>query len=108
MKKKEKEQTGDAGYQINKKKDFCWSCKTEGVNIKIRKKGYSISVEGLHGEHWYGKTESESPGNLTVQTYVVGWVQLSNLQKLVEWQSCYSGPKENLIKDNEGKRKQTT
>jgi len=25
--------------------------KTEGFNTKIRKKGYSISVEGSHSEH---------------------------------------------------------
>jgi len=75
--------------------------------MKIRKKGYSISVEGLHGEHWYGKTESKSPGNLTGQAYMVGWVQLSNLQKLAEGQNCYSGPKKNLIEDK-GRRKERT
>jgi len=89
------------------KEDPCWSCKTEELNAKIRKKGYSISVEGSYSEHWYGKTRSESPVNPTAQAYVVGRVQLSILQKLAEWQSCYSGPKENLIKDKT-KEKETT
>jgi len=66
-----------------------------------------MSVEGSHGEHWYGKTRSESPVNPTVQAYVVGWVQLSNSQKLAEQQSCYSSPKENLIEDKM-KEKETT
>jgi len=59
----------------------------------------SISVEGSHSEHWYGKTGTKSLVNPTAQAYVVGRVQLSILQKLAEWQSCYSGPKENLIED---------
>ena len=108
MKEKENERIMDAGRQINKKRNPCWSCKTEGFNIKIRKKGYSISVEGSHGEHWYGETGSESPVNPAAQTYVVGQMQLSNSQKLAERQSCYSGPKENLIEDKRRRRKRPT
>jgi len=33
------------------------------------------------------------------QAYVAGQVQLSNLQKLAERQSYYSGPKKNLVED---------
>ena len=91
-----------------KKRNPCWSCKTEGFNVKIRKKGYSISVEGSHGEHWYGETGSESPVNPAAQTYVVGWMQLSNSQKLAERQSCYSGPKKNLVEDEWRTRKWPT
>src|SRR5882757_1030720 len=35
-------------------------------------------------------------------------MQLSNLQKLAERQSCYSGPKENLIEDKRRRRKRPT
>src|SRR5712671_4346816 len=35
-------------------------------------------------------------------------MQLSNLQKLAERQSCYSGPKENLIEARRRKRKRPT
>jgi len=34
-----------------------------------------------------------------VQAYMAGQVQLSNVQKLAERQSCYSGPKKNLVED---------
>ena len=98
----------DAGHQIDKRRTPLEVAKTKRFNVKIRKKGYSILVEGSHSEHWYGETGSESPVNPTAQAYVVGWVQLSNLQKLAEGQSCYSSPKENLIKDRWKRRKWPT
>ena len=42
------------------------------------------------------------------QAYVAGQVQLSNSQKLAEQQSCYSGPKKNLIEDRRRRRKRST
>src|SRR5712672_2633626 len=39
---------------------------------------------------------------------MVGRMQLSNSQKLAERQSCYSGPKENLIEDKRRRRKRPT
>jgi len=74
MKKKENEWIKDAGYQIDKRRTSVEVAKTKGLNVKIRKKGYSILVEGLHSEHWYGKTGSESLVNPTVQAYVVDQV----------------------------------
>jgi len=41
----------DAGHQINKGRTSVEVVKTEGLNAKIRKKEYSISVEGSHSEH---------------------------------------------------------
>jgi len=108
MKENENEWIKDAGRQIDKRRTPVGVAKTKGLNAKIRKKGYSILVEGLHSEHWYGKTGSESPVNPTAQAYVVGWVQLPNSQKLAERQSCYSSPKENLIEDRWRRRKQPT
>ena len=107
MKEKEKEWIENTRRQIDERRTSVEVAKTKGLNTRIRKKGYSMSVEGSHGSHWYGKTGSESPVNPTVQAYVVGWVQLPNLQKLAEQQSCYSSPKENLIEDKI-KEKETT
>jgi len=66
-------------------------------------------MKDLHSEHWYGETgiglgqrhppKQETSVDPTAQAYVAGRVQLSNLQKLAEQQSCYSGPKKNLVKD---------
>ena len=41
----------DAGHQIDKGKTPVEVAKSEGLNAKIRKKEYSILVEGLHSEH---------------------------------------------------------
>jgi len=98
----------DVGYQIDKGRTPVEVAETKGLNAKIRKKGYSISVESSYREYWYGETGSESPVNLIAQAYMVGWVQLSNLQKLAEGQSYYSGSKENLIEDKRRERKQPT
>jgi len=95
----------DAGHQIDKGKTPVEVAKSEGLNTKIRKREYSILVEGSQSEHWYEETGSESAVNPIVQAYVVGWVQLSNLQKLAEGQSCYSSSKENLIEDKRRGRK---
>jgi len=43
-----------------------------------------------------------------VQAYIAGQVQLSNLQKLAEGQSYYSGPKKNLVEDEQRTRKWPT
>ena len=64
-------------------------------------------MKGLYSEHWYGETgdrtgskmPSQTSVDPAVQAYMVGRVQLSNLQKLAERQSCYSGPKKNLVED---------
>ena len=86
MKEKENEWIKDTGHQIDERRTPVEVAKTKGLNARIRKKGYSMSVEGSHGEHWYGKTRSESPVNPTVQAYLVDQVQLPNLQKLAEQQ----------------------
>jgi len=41
----------NAGHQIDKGKTSVEVAKTEGLNMKIRKKRYSILVEGLHSKH---------------------------------------------------------
>ena len=51
MKEKEKERIMDIGYQINKGRSSVEVTKTERLNVKIRKKGYSILEEDLHSEH---------------------------------------------------------
>jgi len=51
MKEKENEQIMDTGCQIDKGRTPVEVAKTEKLNVKIRKKKYSISVEGSHSEH---------------------------------------------------------
>ena len=51
MKEKENKRIKDAGHQIDKRRTSVEVAKTKGLNVKIRKKGYSILVEGLHSEH---------------------------------------------------------
>src|SRR5712675_911674 len=87
-------------------------------DTKTREKGYSIPMKGSHGKHWYGETgiglgqrrppKQETSVDPTAQAYVAGRVQLSNLQKLAERQSCYSGSKKNLVEDKRMTRKQPT
>src|SRR5712671_2818347 len=75
----------DAGHQINERR-------TSVKQHKDQRKGYSIPMKGLHGEHWYGetgdrtgsKTPSQTSVNPAAQAYMVGRVQLSNSQKLAE------------------------
>jgi len=51
MKEKEKEQIKDTGHQSDERRTPVEVAKTKGLNARIRKKGYSISVEGSHSEH---------------------------------------------------------
>ena len=51
MKEKEKERIEDTGRQSDERRTPVEVAKTKGLNARIRKKGYSISVEGLHSEH---------------------------------------------------------
>jgi len=51
MKEKEKERIMDTRCQIDKGRTPVEVVKTERLNVKIRKKEYSILVEGLHSEH---------------------------------------------------------
>src|SRR6267154_508642 len=55
-----------------------------------------------------GRLEVKAQLTQQRKTYVVGRMQLSNSQKLAERQSCYSGPKENLIEDKRRRRKRPT
>jgi len=55
-------------------------------------------VWGDWGKDWV-KDALQTSVDPAAQAYVVGQVQLSNLQKLAEQQSCYSGPKKNLVED---------
>jgi len=41
----------DIRHQIDKGRTSVEVVKTEGLNVKIRKKGYSISEKDLHSEH---------------------------------------------------------
>jgi len=41
----------NTGHQIDKGRTSVEVAKTKGLDRKIRKKGYSISVEGLYSEH---------------------------------------------------------
>src|SRR5712672_387580 len=75
-------------------------------------------MKGSHGKHWYGETgiglgqrrppKQETSVDPTAQAYVAGRVQLSNMQKLAERQSCYSGSKKNLVEDERRTRKRPT
>jgi len=51
MKEKENKRIKDTRRQIDKRRTPVKVAKTKGLNAKIRKKGYSISVEGSHGSH---------------------------------------------------------
>jgi len=82
---KENEQTMDARHQINEKKNLC-------QQHKDQEKGYSIPMEGSHGEHWYGETRnrtgSKTPSEpQSTQQRKPTWLVECNCPTRRSWQS---------------------
>ena len=56
----------------------------KGYDVKATRKGYSISVEGPHGVHWYEETGSKTPVNSAAQPT---WLVECNCPTHQSWRS---------------------